>query len=110
MNMMSLVLMVVVIGGMMFFMNRSQKKAQQKRQDQLNKMTPGSQIVTIGGLHGTLSAINEADATIDLDCEGVILTFDRAAVKSVSEVVSATTASSSISSEEVKSDDNPIQE
>lgn len=80
---MSLIFMVVVVGGMMFFMNRSQKKAQQQRQEQLNSMVIGAEIVTIGGLHGVLSGINEADATIELDCEGVILTFDRAAVKTV---------------------------
>ena len=84
---MSLIFMVVVVGGMMFFMNRSQKKAQQQRQEQLNSMVIGAEIVTIGGLHGVLSGMNEADATIELDCEGVILTFDRAAVKTVKPVV-----------------------
>lgn len=71
------------MGGMMFFMNRNQKKQQAKRQEQLNTMKPGSEIVTIGGLHGILSSIDEAKGTIELDCEGVILTFDRAAVKTI---------------------------
>ncbi|EKF51143.1 preprotein translocase subunit YajC [Lactococcus garvieae] len=111
MNMMSLILMVVVVGGMMFFMNRSQKKAQQQRQEQLNSMVIGADIVTIGGLHGTLSAVNEADATIELDCEGVILTFDRAAVKTVkNNTVVAPTVSETPVVEETKTEDNPIEE
>ena len=69
----SLIFIVVVMGGMMFFMNRQQ----------LDAMQPGSEIVTIGGLHGILSSIDSAKGTIELDCEGVILTFDRAAVKTV---------------------------
>lgn len=84
MNIMSLVLIVVVMGGMMFFMNRNQKKQQAKRQEQLNSMRPGADITTIGGLHGKLVSLDETKGTIELDCEGVILTFDRAAVKSVS--------------------------
>ncbi|CAM3186516.1 preprotein translocase subunit YajC [Lactococcus hircilactis] len=79
----SLILIVIVFGGMMFFMNRQQKKQQQQRQNQLNAMQTGSEITTIGGLHGILSSIDEAKGTIELDCEGVILTFDRAAVKTV---------------------------
>ncbi|MFR6222757.1 MAG: preprotein translocase subunit YajC [Lactococcus lactis] len=79
----SLIFIVVVMGGMMFFMNRQQKKQQSKRQEQLDAMQPGSEIVTIGGLHGILSSIDSAKGTIELDCEGVILTFDRVAVKTV---------------------------
>ncbi|MFK4926859.1 preprotein translocase subunit YajC [Lactococcus garvieae] len=111
MNVMSLIFMVVVVGGMMFFMNRSQKKAQQQRQEQLNSMVIGAEIVTIGGLHGVLSAMNEADATIELDCEGVILTFDRAAVKTVkNNTATAPTVSETTVVEETKKEDNPIEE
>lgn len=108
---MSLIFMVVVVGGMMFFMNRSQKKAQQQRQEQLNSMVIGAEIVTIGGLHGVLSGMNEADATIELDCEGVILTFDRAAVKTVkNNTVATPTVSETTVVEETKKEDNPIEE
>lgn len=111
MNVMSLIFMVVVVGGMMFFMNRSQKKAQQQRQEQLNSMVIGAEIVTIGGLHGVLSGMNEADATIELDCEGVILTFDRAAVKTVrNNTAAAPTVSETTVVEETKKEDNPIEE
>lgn len=95
----SLVLVVIVMGGMMFFMNRQQKKQQAKRQEQLNTMQPGSEIVTIGGLHGVLSSIDEAKGTIEIDCEGVILTFDRAAVKTVKSPVTPASATAEEQSE-----------
>ena len=65
----SLIFIVVVMGGMMFFMNRQQKKQQSKRQEQLDAMQPGSEIVTIGGLHGILSSIDSAKGTIELECD-----------------------------------------
>lgn len=102
----SLVMIVIVFGGMMFFMNRQQKKQQQKRQEQLNSMQTGSEIVTIGGLHGVLSSINEAKGTIELDCEGVILTFDRAAVKTVKAPATAETETV----EAPVDSENPIEE
>ncbi len=107
MNIFSLVLIVVVFGGMMFFMNRQQKKQQTQRQNQLNSMQPGAEIVTIGGLHGVLSKIDEARGTVELDCEGVILTFDRAAVKTVKNAVAETSTSASTETVTV---DNPIEE
>ncbi|MDR1606670.1 MAG: preprotein translocase subunit YajC [Streptococcaceae bacterium] len=80
---MQFLILIVVFGVMMWFMQRSQKKAAAQRQAQLDNMQPGSEIVTIGGLHGILASIDKEKGTIELDAEGVILTFDRAAVKTV---------------------------
>lgn len=55
----TMIFTLVLLGGMMFFMTRSQKKQQQERQKQLNAMKTGDSVVTIGGLHGVLSEINE---------------------------------------------------
>ena len=80
---MSMLIMIVPIVAMIFFMQRSQKKQQQKRQEVLNSMTPGSRVVTIGGLHGVLSEVNESKNTVVVDCEGIFLEFDRAAIRTV---------------------------
>lgn len=79
------ILMLVVLGGMMFFMTRTQKKQQQKRQALLNSMVVGSKVVTIGGLHGTISEIDQVKDTVWLDCEGIQLEFNRAAISTVTE-------------------------
>jgi preprotein translocase subunit YajC len=79
----SFIIIILVFGGMMFFMSRTQKKQAQERQNTLNAMKKGDKVVTIGGLHGVLDSIDADTNTVDIDCEGVILTFDRGAIKSV---------------------------
>ncbi|BAK21158.1 preprotein translocase subunit YajC (TC 3.A.5.1.1) [Melissococcus plutonius ATCC 35311] len=82
----TLIFTLVILAGMVFFMTRSQKKQQQKRQDLLSSMKIGDQVVTIGGLHGVLSEVN--DSTVLIDCEGIILEFDRSAIRTVTPTAS----------------------
>ncbi|MBC2317591.1 preprotein translocase subunit YajC [Listeria booriae] len=60
-------------------------RPQQKRQKEVNTMqsglSKGDKIITIGGLHGTVVAIE--DGNVVLDCAGSELTFDRNAVRTV---------------------------
>ncbi|GFH41586.1 preprotein translocase subunit YajC [Lactococcus hodotermopsidis] len=80
------VIIIVLLGGTMWYMQRGQKKAAAQRQEQLDNMKIGSEIITIGGLHGILSSVDKEKGTIELDAEGVILTFDRAAIKTIKPV------------------------
>ena len=64
-------------------MSRSQKKQQQERQNLLDSMKSGDEVVTIGGLHGVVSEIDNEKRTVVLDCEGIFLEYDRAAIKTV---------------------------
>lgn len=70
------------MAGLMWWMSRSQKKQQQERQNQLNAMKIGDNVITIGGLHGVISEINQEKGTVTLDCEGIYLEFERASIKS----------------------------
>lgn len=79
----SMIILLVLMLGMFFMMNRSQKKQQQERQNLLNSMKTGDGVVTIGGLHGVISEINDADKTVTIDCEGIFLVFDRASIRTV---------------------------
>ena len=65
-------IMLVAMLGLMFFMQRSQKKQAQKRMESLNKLQKGYEVITIGGLYGTV-----------VDVDGVYLTFELAAIKTV---------------------------
>ena len=49
--------MLLVMVGMMFFMSRSQKKQYQKRMESLNKLQKGYEVITIGGLYGTVDEV-----------------------------------------------------
>ncbi|KAF1300997.1 MULTISPECIES: preprotein translocase subunit YajC [Enterococcus] len=77
------IIMFVVLLGAWWMMSRSSKKQQQERQNTLNAMKPGDRAVTIGGLHGVISEINEAEKTVTLDCEGIYLEFDRQAIRTI---------------------------
>ncbi len=74
---------LVIIGGMMFFMTRTQKKQQNQRQELLNSMNAGDEIVTIGGLYGVIHEVNTDKGTVIIDCEGIYLEFERNAIKTV---------------------------
>lgn len=71
---------IVLFGVMYFMLIRPQKKQQEKKQEMLSQMKQGDHVITIGGLHGIIDEVNEADSTIVIDCEGVYLTFDKAAI------------------------------
>ena len=76
-------IMFVAMVGLMFFMQRSQKKQAQKRMESLNKLQKGYEVITIGGLYGTVDEVDTEKKTIVLDVDGVYLTFELAAIKTV---------------------------
>ena len=76
-------IMLVGMMALMFFMQRSQKKQAQKRMESLNKLQKGYEVITIGGLYGTVDEVDTEKKTIVLDVDGVYLTFELAAIKTV---------------------------
>ena len=76
-------IMLVAMLGLMFFMQRSQKKQAQKRMESLNKLQKGYEVITIGGLYGTVDEVDTEKRTIVLDVDGVYLTFELDAIKTV---------------------------
>ena len=69
-------IMLVGMMALMFFMQRSQKKQAQKRMESLNKLQKGYEVITIGGLYGTVDEVDTEKGTIVLDVDGVYLTFE----------------------------------
>ncbi|OIJ21958.1 preprotein translocase subunit YajC [Anaerobacillus alkalidiazotrophicus] len=65
-----------------FLLIRPQQKRQKKVQQMHADLKKGDKIVTIGGLHGTIDAIDE-DRVILLVNDNKKLTFDRSAVRDV---------------------------
>ena len=76
-------IILVLMMGLMFFKQRSQKKQAQKRMESLNKLQKGYEVITIGGLYGTVDEVDTEKRTIVLDVDGVYLTFELAAIKTV---------------------------
>lgn len=76
-------ILLILMAALIFWGQHSQRKQQQARLDKLNQMKKGDEVVTIGGLYGIIDEVREADQTVVLDCDGIYLTFERAAIKTI---------------------------
>ncbi|MCD8509228.1 MAG: preprotein translocase subunit YajC [Bacillus sp. (in: Bacteria)] len=65
-----------------FLLIRPQQKRQKKIQEMHTSLQKGDKIVTIGGLHGKIDAIDEDRIVVDVNGSQK-LTFDRQAVRDV---------------------------
>ncbi|MGM9923742.1 MAG: preprotein translocase subunit YajC [Bacillus sp. (in: firmicutes)] len=67
-----------------FLLIRPQQKRQKAIATMQNELQKGDKVVTIGGLHGLVDAIDEG--TVVIKCgDGSRLTYDRAAIRDVLE-------------------------
>jgi preprotein translocase subunit YajC len=73
-------LMIVLLFGVMYFMMiRPQQKRRRDAQQMQSTLGPGSEVVTIGGLHGTI--VGSDDETVTLEAApGVHLRYARPAI------------------------------
>lgn len=70
----------ILMGGIFYFMLwKPQKKEQQRRQDLLNGLKLGDEIITIGGIYGTITAVSERKVTVKV-ADGVEIDMSRNAV------------------------------
>lgn len=79
----SFLIVIIAMFALMFFMSRSQKKQYQKRMESLSKLQKGNEVITIGGLYGTIDEVDLDRKTVVLDVDGVYLTFELGAIKTV---------------------------
>ncbi|SET06457.1 preprotein translocase subunit YajC [Anaerobranca gottschalkii] len=56
--------LILVFVFFWFFLIRPQKKQQEQRQKMLNELKKGDKIITIGGIYGTITEINDNKITI----------------------------------------------
>ena len=79
---MSMLLMMVAIFAIMwFFMIRPQQKKQKEIQKFQNELTEGTQVVTGGGIYGTVKSIDLAKNTVEVKiARDVVVTVDKSYV------------------------------
>lgn len=65
-----------------FLLIRPQQKKQKQVREMQSALEKGNAVVTIGGLHGIVHAIDE-DTVIIVSNDGTKLTYDRAAIRDV---------------------------
>lgn len=76
---MSMILMMVAIFAIMwFFMIRPQQKQRKEIQKFQNELQRGTQVVTGGGIYGTVKKIDLANGIIEVKiAEGVVIKVDK---------------------------------
>ncbi|KRN94355.1 preprotein translocase subunit YajC [Pediococcus stilesii] len=109
-GMSTIVFFILIFGLMYFMMIRPQRKQQQKRQEMMNQLNVGDNVVTIGRLHGVIDSINDEDKTVTLDCDGVYLVFDRMAIMRVDQKPVAETTESTTTAEDTSNVEEPSEE
>ena len=76
-----IVMMVAIFAIMYFFMIRPQQKRQKEIQNFQNSLTEGAEVVTGGGIYGTVKKIDLAKGIIEVKiADGVIIKVDKSYV------------------------------
>ena len=73
---------VILIAIMYFLMIRPQMKRQKEHRAMLDKLAKGDEVITSGGIAGTVAAIGESFVTVEV-ANGVQLRVQRAAIANV---------------------------
>lgn len=77
----TIVMMVALFAIVYFFMIRPQNKKQKEIQNFRNALQVGQEVVTIGGIHGTVKSIDETANTVVLEvATGVKMRFEKSAI------------------------------
>ena len=79
---MSMIIMMVAIFAIMwFFMIKPQQKKQKEIQKFQNELTEGQQVITGGGIYGTVKSIDLTKNTVDVKiARDVVITVDKSYV------------------------------
>lgn len=76
-----IIMMVALFAIMYFFMIRPQNKKQKEIQKFRNSLQAGQDVVTIGGIRGTIRSIDENDNTVTLEvATGTKIVFEKSAI------------------------------
>ena len=73
-----IIMMVAIFAIMWFFMIRPQQKKQKEIQKFQNELAEGQQVITGGGIYGTVKKIDLANGIIEVKiAEGVVIKVDK---------------------------------
>ena len=76
-----IIMMVAIFAIMWFFMIKPQQKRQKEIQKFQNELTEGTEVVTGGGIHGTVKSIDLAKNTVDVKiARDVVVTVEQSSV------------------------------
>lgn len=83
----TLIFLALLIGVFYFMLIRPQKRRAQQHRELIESIRPGDDIVTIGGVHGTVRALRDENVEIEI-APGTVVRFVKSAIgRRVSEPV-----------------------
>lgn len=75
------IMIIAIFAIMYFFMIRPQKKKQKQIEEFRRGLGVGNQVVTAGGLHGTIREVNDANNTVVLEiAQNVKITIEKSSI------------------------------
>jgi preprotein translocase subunit YajC len=102
---MSLIFMIIAIFAVMYFlMIRPQQRQKKQHQDLLSNLSKGDKVITIGGIHGTVTGI-KGDTVIVKIADNVKVEVNRSSISKVVSSKSARTQSGTQEEEKDKSEE-----
>lgn len=75
-----LIILLIFMIAMMFFQSRKMKKQQAEHQNFFENLQPGTQVITIGRIIGTVVEVDRQYEEIVIDSEGSLLRFAFSAI------------------------------
>lgn len=74
---------LLVIGAIFYFLIiRPQRQRESKRQDMISQVAKGDEVITIGGVHATVTKVEDDSVLMDVG-SGTRMRFDKNAIASV---------------------------
>ncbi len=73
---------IILVIFFYFLLYRPQKQAQKKRDAMLSALKIGDEIITLGGMHGKITTIDDKTVTLRV-ADNVNIVFERSAVSAV---------------------------
>lgn len=77
-----IIMMVAMFAIFYFLLIRPQQKRAKQQKEMMNSLQVGESVVTAGGLHGTISALEEGAVVVEI-ASGVKITVNRSSITEV---------------------------
>ena len=79
---MSIMPWILILGVMWFIMIKPQQQQMKKHNEMLKELTPGTKIITVGGICGKIKALTEDKVFLEI-AEGLTIEMLRASIRQI---------------------------
>jgi preprotein translocase subunit YajC len=79
----SFLILIAFFAVMYLLLIRPQQKRQRQHQRMIRSVTVGDDVVTAGGLHGTVAALDDDTMDLTVSADGTVLRFQRSSLARV---------------------------